>query len=92
VTQQSYRLGDHGPAVAQIRDHLALVGLLRDEPAERDSAEWDASFDPEVDAAVRAFQQQRGLIADGVVGPSTWRRPRGRSSGASSTRSTSWRR
>jgi N-acetylmuramoyl-L-alanine amidase len=74
VTQQSYRLGDHGPAVAQIRDHLALVGLLRDEPAERDSGDWDAPFDPEVDAAVRAFQQQRGLIADGVVGPSTWRR------------------
>ena len=74
MTQQSYRLGDHGPAVAQIRDHLALLGLLSDEPAERSSAEWDAAFDAEVDAAVRAFQQQRGLIADGVVGPSTWRR------------------
>ena len=39
-----------------------------------DTEDWDATFDASVDAAVRAFQQQRGLIADGVVGLSTWRR------------------
>lgn len=74
MTSVSYRLGDHGPAVAQIRDHLALLGLLPSEPADRTGSEWDAPFDDAVDAAVRAFQQQRGLIADGVVGVSTWRR------------------
>jgi N-acetylmuramoyl-L-alanine amidase len=74
VTSTSYRRGDHGPAVAQIRDHLALLGLLPSEPAERRGSQWDAEFDDEVDAAVRNFQQHRGLIADGVVGPSTWRR------------------
>jgi N-acetylmuramoyl-L-alanine amidase len=75
VTQQSYRLGDHGPAVTQIRGHLAMLGLLpADGPAGPETDDWDAVFDSSVDAAVRAFQQQRGLIADGVVGPSTWRR------------------
>ena len=77
MTTKSYRLGDHGPGVAQIRDHLALLGLLPSEPDERHGGEWDALFDDDVDAAVRGFQQQRGLIADGIVGPSTWRRLEG---------------
>lgn len=77
MTQSTYHLGDHGPAVAQIRDHLALLGLLTHEPAERSAAQWDAPFDADVERAVRAFQQERGLIADGVVGPSTWRRLEG---------------
>ena len=69
-----YRIGDHGPAVAQIRDHLARLGLLAGEPDERrGTALVEASFDPGVEHAVRAFQQQRGLIADGVVGTATWR-------------------
>ena len=74
MTSTSYRRGDHGPAVAQIRDHLALLSLLPSEPSERRGNDWDAPFDADVEAAVRAFQQQRGLIADGVVGPSTWHR------------------
>lgn len=75
MPQPSFRLGDHGPAVAQVRDHLARLGLLVGEPAERlDDASLDATFDADVDQAVRAFQQQRGLNADGIVGRETWRR------------------
>lgn len=75
MPQLPFRLGDHGPAVAQVRDHLARLGLLPGEPTDRlDAAALDAPFDASVDQAVRAFQQQRGLMADGVVGPETWRR------------------
>lgn len=74
MTQPLYRRGDRGPAVAQIRDHLALLGLLPSQAPERAKFGWDAPFDDDTERAVRAFQQQRGLIADGVVGPSTWRR------------------
>jgi N-acetylmuramoyl-L-alanine amidase len=31
------------------------------------------AFDPPLDIAVRAFQQQRGLLVDGIVGPATYR-------------------
>lgn len=75
MPQPLFRLGDHGPAVAQVRDHLARLGLLSGEPEQRlDEASLDAVFDAPVFEAVRAFQQQRGLMADGIVGHETWRR------------------
>ncbi|MHB1740600.1 MAG: N-acetylmuramoyl-L-alanine amidase, partial [Actinomycetes bacterium] len=67
----SYRRGDHGPAVIDIRVKLAGVGLL-----ERPDVLGDAGlalFDDECDLAVRRFQQQRGITVDGVVGPLTYR-------------------
>lgn len=64
------RRGDRGPAVAALRTDLASLGLL---PHEGDDGPPATAFDDPVDAAVRAFQQQRGLIVDGIVGPVTER-------------------
>lgn len=66
---QLLRRGERGPAVAEIRSTLRRFGLLGDTVV---GAPHD-HFDTEVEHAVRAFQQQRGLIADGIVGPATYR-------------------
>ena len=76
------RLGDSGPAVAQITALLERMGLLgggSDDSGDAgdsgdDRAPVPASYDHEVERAVRAFQQQRGLSVDGIVGPLTYRR------------------
>ncbi|HEY5032759.1 MAG TPA: N-acetylmuramoyl-L-alanine amidase [Actinomycetes bacterium] len=68
-----YRLGDEGPAVAEIRARLAGLGLLPDGDELRASSFDRAIFDEAVDEAVRGFQQQRGASVDGIVGPQTWR-------------------
>jgi N-acetylmuramoyl-L-alanine amidase len=63
------RRGDVGPAVAEVRLTLAALGLLPAFAGSRDRV----AFDLVVEHAVRAFQQQRGLITDGVVGAATSR-------------------
>ncbi len=72
-SQPSYRRGDAGPAVAEIRHRLVTVGLLAEERHHSAAAADDAVFDDAVDTAVRQFQQQRGLTVDGIVGPHTYR-------------------
>ena len=63
------RRGDTGAAVAEVRARLAHLGLCND------LAEGDPElFDLELDRAVRAFQQERGITVDGVVGPHTFGR------------------
>jgi N-acetylmuramoyl-L-alanine amidase len=69
-TAPLYRIGDRGEAVREIRSRLALLGLTADESGRHADP---ATFDEHLDRAVRAFQQQRGLNADGVVGPGTYR-------------------
>lgn len=64
---QLYRLGDTGPAVAEVRSTLSGLGLLPGAPAQA------STFDAATDHAVREFQQQRGLSVDGIVGPETYR-------------------
>lgn len=71
LPQPLYSLGDTGPAVVQIRQCLVRLGLLASSVTAE--APYDASYDTTVERAVRAFQQQRGLIADGLVGSQTWR-------------------
>ena len=63
---QLYRLGDRGPAVADVQGTLVGLGLLARAPA-------DAVFDAATDVALREFQQRRGLSVDGTVGAETYR-------------------
>ena len=74
-------LGSHGPEVADVRARLAALP-----PDQRgtDQAALDAAdtsqdpdldpalFDASLERAVRAFQQHKGLIVDGVVGVETF--------------------
>jgi N-acetylmuramoyl-L-alanine amidase len=60
-----YRLGDSGEAVAEIIGKLQRLQLLDDRPRR--------VFDEDTAVAVRGFQQQRGLVVDGMVGPQTYR-------------------
>ncbi len=68
------RCGDRSAAVAEIRVALAALGLL-DNPDEDlitgKNVVLDV-FDAELDRAVRAFQQHRGLLVDGIVGEATY--------------------
>ncbi|MBE3073844.1 MAG: N-acetylmuramoyl-L-alanine amidase [Actinobacteria bacterium] len=61
-----YRLGDKGVAVRSIRALLQATGDL----APSTIGDSDV-YDRELARAVRAFQQRRGLIVDGVFGPHT---------------------
>src|SRR2546429_8317323 len=67
---RTIRRGDRGPAVAEIRAVRRNVDVL---PAATADAGGQAEFDEQTELAVRAFQQRRGLSADGRVGEETWR-------------------
>lgn len=61
-----YRVGDGGEPIRDIQDRLAGLGLdTRPDPR--------GEFGPATEQAVVRFQQSRGLGADGIVGPDTWR-------------------
>lgn len=61
-----YRLGDEGPAVRDIQDRLAALDF--------DSGDDTRGvFGECTKTAVVAFQRAKGLDADGIVGPNTWR-------------------
>jgi len=64
-----FKKGSSGREVKDIQNRLVTAGFL-DRGCEEIAEEI---FGPLTDSAVRAFQQQRGLIADGIVGPATWR-------------------
>lgn len=61
-----YRLGDEGPAVRDIQDRLSALGFDSGDDAR-------ATFGEGTAAAVTDFQRAKGLDADGIVGPDTWR-------------------
>ncbi len=60
------RSPDTGDAVRDVQHRLLELGYRID------ADELDGRFGPSTEAAVRTFQQQRGLPADGVVGGETW--------------------
>lgn len=72
-------VGDSSPRVAEVRGTLARLGLL--EGFEGDTTgvstqRWvkqDEVFDEALADSIRAFQQQRGIIADGVISSETLR-------------------
>jgi N-acetylmuramoyl-L-alanine amidase len=68
------RLGDRGPSVAEARTALVALSFLPAAPRQsRDPMPGGDLFDDELNRAVRAFQQSRGLSADGIIGPDTLR-------------------
>lgn len=71
------RHGDIGPDVAEIRSMLTALDLLASPNGSDDPVVGE--FDDALQHAVRAFQQRRGLITDGIVGPATYRALRGAS-------------
>ncbi len=62
---RAIRVGDEGDDVRDVQARLAGQGH-RTEP---DDA---GRFGPNTEAAVRTFQQARGLVVDGIVGAGTW--------------------
>jgi murein L,D-transpeptidase YcbB/YkuD len=76
------RPGNSDPRVPALRQHLAVTGDLAAArgsggAAARASAfevplpPYDTSYDAELEAAVKHFQDRHGLTADGVIGPGT---------------------
>jgi len=61
-----YRVGDQGAAIRSIRALLQATGDLAPSTLEASDV-----YDEEVAEAVRAFQQRRGLMVDGVLGRHT---------------------
>ena len=71
----SLRRGDRGAAVTEIRAALTALGMLDNSDEEITTGRHVVvdMFDVELDQAVRAFQQHRGLLVDGIVGEATYR-------------------
>lgn len=69
---ETLRRMDAGRPVVALREALLRAGISMSYLAP-DSVNDPTLFDDHVDAAVRSFQQSRGLIVDGVAGPDTLR-------------------
>jgi N-acetylmuramoyl-L-alanine amidase len=63
---QVIRKGDRGGDIPEVQERLAALGFHLD-AGETAGGEYGGS----TESAVRTFQQERGLLVDGVVGPDT---------------------
>jgi peptidoglycan hydrolase-like protein with peptidoglycan-binding domain len=59
--------GAHGAAVSGLQQGLSTLG----------AGAIDGIFGPQTEHAVKAYQTDRGLTADGIVGDHTWWEPAG---------------
>lgn len=64
ASQPVLRRKADGAAVRELQQRLVAHGF--------DPGGVDGAFGPRTEAAVRAFQQAKGLAVDGIVGPKTW--------------------
>ena len=73
------QVGDRSPRVAEVRVILTRLGLLDSAPhvtSHTQTEQWvaeDEVFDTSVEDALRAFQQSKGVLADGLIRESTLR-------------------
>ena len=71
------QVGERSPRVAEVRTALARLGLMpgyAGDAVQQDSPQWsgdDDLFDEELRSALLAFQQSRGIYADGVIRDAT---------------------
>lgn len=63
-TRPTIMFGSKGDAVRELQIELTAMGILKDVV--------DGKFGNNTRKAVLAFQKQRGLVADGIVGKKTW--------------------
>ena len=56
------RLGSHGEDVKRVQRYFVRAKILY-------LTHLDGDFGPETDGLVRSFQQENGLVVDGIVGP-----------------------
>lgn len=67
------RVGDRSPRVAEVRATLARLGRLQGysgNATQSSSPQFsgeDDFYDPGLEEAVRAFQQSRGILSDGII-------------------------
>ncbi len=66
--------GSTGAVVAALQKALLKYGGAG---SPTDPGPTDGDFGPQTDAAVRAYQTQRGVTVDGIVGDETWWAPAG---------------
>lgn len=64
------------PALPKLRSGMTGIWVKQLQQALNDEIDArllvDGDFGPKTDRAVRIFQKEKGLVADGVVGPYTW--------------------
>jgi peptidoglycan hydrolase-like protein with peptidoglycan-binding domain len=71
----SLKRGSQGTAVTALQQGLKKYSS--DPGSATDPGSVDGDFGAKTDSAVRAYQNERGVTADGVVGDQTWWAPAG---------------